>query len=114
MTTKTGIRVVRGPDWSDGNDDGGEGHLGTVTGIPGQGASHGMVQVVWDSVGEEKSYFAGKDNKFELRIYDSGPIGMSAGLCDIYIVFLFVFLCVSGIILHDISFCNKLYRHTWI
>ena len=104
MTTKTGIRVVRGPDWSHGNDDGGEGHLGTVTGIPGRGPSHGKVQVVWDSVGEERSYFAGKDNKFELRIYDSAPIGMSAGLCDI--VFLFVFPCVSGIILHNISFCN--------
>lgn len=26
-----GIRVVRGPDWSYGNADGGEGHVGTVT-----------------------------------------------------------------------------------
>lgn len=26
-----GIRVVRGPDWSYDDDDGGEGHVGTVT-----------------------------------------------------------------------------------
>lgn len=91
MTTKTGIRVVRGPDWSHGNEDGGEGHLGTVIGIPGRGPSHGKVQVVWDSVGEEKSYFAGKNNKFELRIYDIAPIGLS----DVhnYVPLCFIFIC---------------------
>ena len=77
MTTKTGIRVVRGPNWSHGKDDGGEGHLGTVTGIPGRGPSHGKVLVTWDSVGEEKSYLAGKDGKYELCIYDIAPIGLS-------------------------------------
>jgi len=25
-----GVRVVRGPDWSYGDDDGGEGHVGTL------------------------------------------------------------------------------------
>jgi E3 ubiquitin-protein ligase mind-bomb len=28
---KPGLRVMRGPDWKWGDQDGGEGHLGTVT-----------------------------------------------------------------------------------
>ncbi|KAL8591213.1 hypothetical protein ACOMHN_019189 [Nucella lapillus] len=76
MATKTGMRVVRGPDWKHGNDDGGEGYLGTLTGIPGQGLNHGRVQVIWDAVEKEKTYLAGKDDKFELRIFDIGPAGV--------------------------------------
>lgn len=76
MTTKTGIRVVRGPDWSHGTEDGGEGYLGTVISIPGRGPSYGKVHVVWDNAGDEKSYFAGKDGKFDLRIYDIASIGV--------------------------------------
>ena len=75
MTTKTGMRVVRGPDWTHGNDDGGEGYLGTVVGIPGRGPSHGKVHVAWDHLAQEKTYFAGKDDKFEIRIFDIGPTG---------------------------------------
>jgi len=32
MVLVEGVRVVRGPDWSQGDADGGEGHVGTVTG----------------------------------------------------------------------------------
>ncbi|KAK7093850.1 E3 ubiquitin-protein ligase MIB2-like [Littorina saxatilis] len=76
MATKTGMRVVRGPNWSHGSEDGGEGHLGTVVSIPGRGPSYGKVQVVWDCSGEEKSYFAGKDDKFELLLFDIAQIGV--------------------------------------
>lgn len=76
MALKTGIRVVRGPQWSHGNEDGGNDHLGTVISIPGKGPHFGKVTVVWDSVGEEKTYFAGLDNRLELRIYDIAPAGV--------------------------------------
>lgn len=76
---KFGIRVVRGPDWSGGNQDGGEGHLGTMVAIP----TAGKVLVIWDTTGEERMYSAGRDDKFELRIYDNGPIGKWKIQCDI-------------------------------
>lgn len=72
---KTGIRVVRGPDWSSGVQDGGEGYLGTVVSIPEKGPGHGKVSVIWDISGEERMYCAGRDNRFEIRIFDNGPIG---------------------------------------
>jgi E3 ubiquitin-protein ligase mind-bomb len=75
MTTKTGIRVVRGPNWQHGDEDGGAGHLGTVISIPGRGPSYGKVHVVWDTVGEEKSYYAGKDDRYDLCIFDIAQIG---------------------------------------
>ena len=40
-----GVRVVRGPDWKWGKQDGGEGHVGTVRNY---GSSEEVV-VVWDN-----------------------------------------------------------------
>ena len=50
-TISVGSRVVRGPDWQWGDQDGGPGHVGTVVTI-GR-VQHvqcppGTVQVVWD------------------------------------------------------------------
>ena len=66
-----GLRVVRGPDWKGGDEDGGEGFVGTVVGLEEGG---GMVSVQWD-MGQRNTYHCGRDNKFHLRILDSGPSG---------------------------------------
>ena len=70
MEPAVGLRVVRGPDWEWGDQDGGEGFVGTVAGLEEGG---GGVIVQWD-MGQRSSYRCGKDNKFDLRVLDSGPI----------------------------------------
>ncbi|XP_041377262.1 E3 ubiquitin-protein ligase MIB2-like [Gigantopelta aegis] len=67
----TGLRVIRGPDWSSGSKDGGEGHVGTVV-------SYGKDQtaeIIWDN-GNQTISSIGKSNKFELRVLDSAPVGI--------------------------------------
>ncbi|XP_060573525.1 E3 ubiquitin-protein ligase MIB2-like [Ruditapes philippinarum] len=66
-----GVRVVRGPDWSYGDDDGGEGHVGTVT----QDNEDDTVEVQWD-MGNCGTYNTGSENKCDLRILDSAPAGL--------------------------------------
>ncbi|XP_046559208.1 E3 ubiquitin-protein ligase MIB2-like [Haliotis rubra] len=66
-----GLRVVRGPDWSRGESDGGEGHVGTV--VSREGADR--VDVIWDG-GQRTTCRAGKDGKHDLRILDTGSIGI--------------------------------------
>ena len=66
-----GTRVVRGPDWKWGGQDGGEGHLGTVRKFN----SSREVVVLWDN-GTSANYRC--RGSFDIRIFDSGP----AGLCD--------------------------------
>ena len=68
MTT-LGLRVVRGPDWEGGDQDGGEGFVGTVVGLEEDGR---RVTVQWD-MGQRNIYRCGQDNKFDLRLLDSGP-----------------------------------------
>ncbi|XP_046564767.1 E3 ubiquitin-protein ligase mind-bomb-like isoform X2 [Haliotis rubra] len=78
-----GIRVVRGPDWAGRDQDGGEGHVGTVVKIEDSDWAKGKVSVIWDS-GREFQYRAGYDGKFELLVFDSGPTGdqVKGALCD--------------------------------
>jgi hypothetical protein len=45
-----GTRVVRGPDWRNGDIDGGPGRLGTVVTVD----SDGMYEVVWDADSERE------------------------------------------------------------
>ena len=71
MEPVIGLRVVRGPDWEWGDQDGGEGFVGTVAGLEEGG---GGVIVQWD-MGQRCRYRCGRDNKFDLRILDSGPSG---------------------------------------
>ncbi|XP_046342697.2 E3 ubiquitin-protein ligase MIB2-like isoform X1 [Haliotis rufescens] len=66
-----GLRVIRGPDWSNSECDGGEGHVGTVATIEGPGA----VDVIWDS-GQRSTCKAGKGGQHELRVFDSAPVGI--------------------------------------
>ncbi|XP_046582966.1 E3 ubiquitin-protein ligase mind-bomb-like [Haliotis rubra] len=78
-----GIRVVRGPDWAGRDQDGGEGHVGTVVKIEDSDWAKGKVSVIWDS-GREFQYRAGYDGKFELLVFDSGPTGdqVKGAQCD--------------------------------
>ena len=79
MEAVEGIRVVRGPDWSWGNQDGGEGFVGTLIELripPSAGKSAGqIVVVVWDN-GVTSSYRVGYDDIYYLRAFDSGPSGL--------------------------------------
>ena len=70
MTARVGMRVLRGPDWSGGDADGGEGHLGTVVAL----LDGHKARVLWDS-GQEFTYRAGADGKFDLRVFDTAPVG---------------------------------------
>ncbi|KAK7093791.1 E3 ubiquitin-protein ligase MIB2-like [Littorina saxatilis] len=71
MTGAVGIRVMRGPDWEEGDTDGGEGHLGTLKEL----LSNGKVRVLWDN-GQEVTCRAGADGKFDLRIFDTAQAGV--------------------------------------
>lgn len=68
-----GVRVVRGPDWKWGNQDGGEGNVGTIVHIGTETKSpikEPIVWVRWDS-GSKANYRAGVDGKHDLRVLDS-------------------------------------------
>ena len=74
---EVGLRVVRGPDWKWGNQDDGEGHVGTVVeiGKPGSSTSPDKTVVVqWDS-GSRTNYRVGYQGAYDLRILDNAPIG---------------------------------------
>ena len=74
---KAGLRVVRGPDWRWGDQDGGEGYVGAVvkTGPPENALVHdGTVFVQWDT-GQLANYRIGRDGAFDLLVLDSAPIG---------------------------------------
>ena len=75
MEPTLGLRVVRGPDWDSrewGDQDGGEGSLGTISGLE----SSGKVIVQWDN-GQKSRYRCGHDNRFDIRVQDSAQIGRS-------------------------------------
>lgn len=73
MEIKAGLRVVRGPDWNWGDQDGGEGCLGTVT-ERGEEVTAGYAAVVWDN-GYRSKYRCGNGGKYDLILYDSAPTG---------------------------------------
>ena len=79
MAVKVGLRVVRGPDWERGNEDGGEGYVGTVVAgarVDGTNdARHDVATVQWDVGGERHVYRCGDQGKFDLRVIDSAPAG---------------------------------------
>lgn len=70
MTSLVGSRVLRGPNWEGREADGGEGYLGTVVRLLGEGE----VVVLWDT-GHETTCKAGRDGEFALRVFDSAPAG---------------------------------------
>ena len=76
MEVQVALRVVRGPDWEWGDQDGGEGHVGTVVEVGEPSVSDGgrAVVVQWDC-GERRKYRCGLEGKFDLRVLDSAPAG---------------------------------------
>ncbi|KAJ8920592.1 hypothetical protein NQ315_004731 [Exocentrus adspersus] len=73
-----GVRIVRGPDWSWENQDGGEGHVGTVCEIGKSGtvgSPDKTVVVQWDN-GTRTNYRVGYLGKFDLRVIDNAQIGV--------------------------------------
>ncbi|XP_037808555.1 E3 ubiquitin-protein ligase MIB2 [Lucilia sericata] len=81
-----GIRVVRGPNWIWQNQDGGEGHVGTVCEIGRSGSIHSpenTVVVNWDS-GQRTNYRVGYQNQYDLIIVDNAQVGIrhSNVVCD--------------------------------
>ena len=78
LDVKPGVRVVRGPDWKWGNQDGGEGHVGTVvevttTDTPAENhVASRVVLVQWD-FGNRCNYRCGIEGKHDLLVYDNGP-----------------------------------------
>lgn len=77
MVEGVGARVVRGPDWKWGKQDGGEGHVGTVRSFE----SPEEVVVVWDN-GTAANYRC--SGAYDLRILDSAPTGIKhdGTMCD--------------------------------
>ena len=81
MDITPGLRVVRGPDWRWGNQDGGEGNVGTIAEVEGvevpmDGGTTTAIAVVvqWDG-GNRANYRCGIDGKYDLLGYDSAPVG---------------------------------------
>ncbi|XP_066156135.1 E3 ubiquitin-protein ligase MIB1 [Euwallacea fornicatus] len=77
ITEGVGARVIRGPDWKWGKQDGGEGHVGTVRNFE----SPDEVVVVWDN-GTAANYRC--SGQYDLRILDSAPTGIKheGTMCD--------------------------------
>ena len=63
------MRVIRGPSWSHGDADGGEGHVGTVV----VARADGTAQVTWDG-GQQVTVQPGSR---DLRVLDNAPVGNS-------------------------------------
>ncbi|KAJ8257614.1 hypothetical protein GJAV_G00187700 [Gymnothorax javanicus] len=83
---EVGMRVVRGVDWKWGNQDDGEGHVGTVVEIGRLGSTttpDKTVVVQWDS-GTRTNYRTGYQGAFDLLLYDNAQIGFrhSNIICD--------------------------------
>ena len=78
-----GVRVIRGPDWSHGNDDGGQGFVGTVIKISKEERT---CLVQWDYHGNVTKCLAeGEEGQQELRIIDIQQSGMwCEGIRDAY------------------------------
>ena len=81
MKVLVGLRVVRGPDWEWGDQDGGEGHVGTVVevGEPISSSGGRAVVVQWDC-GNRCKYRCGVGKKHHLRVFDTGPTGEFASI----------------------------------
>ena len=75
MDVELGLRVVRGPDWEWREQDGGEGHVGTVVEVGEKSGSTGRAVVVQWDCGERSKYRCGVEGKYDLRVLDSAPTG---------------------------------------
>ncbi|KAK6979018.1 E3 ubiquitin-protein ligase MIB2, partial [Biomphalaria glabrata] len=115
-TLKSGIRVVRGPDWTDNDTDGGEGFVGTVCEIgkvdPQKKERAQQVNVIWD-IGTIKKYEIGASKKFPLCLLDSAPSGVihkkiKCGSCDMIPIIGVRWKCT---ICFNYNLCSKCYHN---
>ncbi|XP_058160621.1 E3 ubiquitin-protein ligase MIB2 isoform X2 [Dasypus novemcinctus] len=75
---QVGMRVVRGADWKWGQQDGGEGGVGTVVELGRHGSPSTpdrTVVVQWDH-GSRTNYRAGYQGAHDLLLYDNAQIGV--------------------------------------
>lgn len=63
-SARAGQKVLRGVDWKWGDQDGGSGQLGTLTGPDPE--SQGWWTVAWDANGQSNNYRVGAEGKFDL------------------------------------------------
>ena len=78
---QVGMRVVRGVDWKWGQQDGGEGGVGTVVELGRHGSPSTpdrTVVVQWDH-GTRTNYHAGYQGAHDLLLYDNAQIGAGLG-----------------------------------
>lgn len=89
QTLGLGVRVVRGPDWEWNDQDGGEGHAGTVVEVgmppsyrnpdsnptPCSKTSYKTVIVQWDH-GSRWNYRIGYQGCYDLLVFDNAPISV--------------------------------------
>jgi len=78
MVADVGLRVVRGKDWKWENQDGGDGNVGTIVMVGNEGENGSCpplcAVVLWDS-GYRNTYRAGYEEAFDLKIFDTAPVG---------------------------------------
>lgn len=79
MNILPGMRVVRGPNWRWGGQDGGEGGVGTVvdvdvTNTEGFPDPQRVVVVQWDC-GNRGNYRSAFDGQYDLLLWDNDPLG---------------------------------------
>ena len=83
MDVSVGMRVVRGPNWKWGEQDGGEGGVGTVVDIDTLGKPEGcaymqrVVVVQWDN-GMRCNYRIAVGGQYDLLLLDNDPLGRYA------------------------------------
>jgi hypothetical protein len=70
-----GTKVVRGPDWEWGDQDGGAGGTGTVV----EHESDQWTKVTWDHNGRTASYKNGKDRTLDLKEVSGSASGSGSG-----------------------------------
>ncbi|XP_072101518.1 E3 ubiquitin-protein ligase MIB2 isoform X1 [Mobula birostris] len=75
---EVGMRIVRGVDWIWGNQDDGEGHVGTVVeiGRPGSTITPDKTVVVQWDCGTRTNYRTGYQGAYDLLLYDNAQIGV--------------------------------------
>ena len=113
MTIPHGVRVIRGPDWSWSNQDGGEGCLGTVVESNKGPPTEGTVMVRWDHGKHNNGYRVGRNASHDLRVVDNGPLGVkhlgkSCKYCseDIKLISGLLWSCTTCA---DVFLCTKHY-----
>ena len=75
MEQQVGLRVIRGPDWHYGEEDGGEGCAGSVVATKNNVEENKKnAVVIWDN-GNRGEYCCGSDGKYDLRVLESSPTG---------------------------------------